>query len=219
RQMFHECRYRRITRLDFGQVEGWRLFVAPINWTLESGDRFEVNYIPYFERVFQGETAEVASGVVVPPGDFSFTRGRVEFGTAPKRPLLVEATWWFGEFWSGHADQYEAAVELKLAPHFSARMSLDEAFGRLPQGSFTARVLGVRADWSASPFFGIFNFVQYDNESRTLGTQSRARWIVRPGNDVFFVLSHGDVQDPAGGVRFHSAETHVTFKAQYTFRF
>ena len=42
------------------------------------------------------------------------------------------------------------------------------------------------------------NNLQYDNESRALGWQSRFRWTVTPGNDVFLVYSHNWVDDPAG---------------------
>ena len=33
--------------------------------------------------------------------------------------------------------------------------------------------------------------MQYDSVSRILGFQARFRWILRPGNDLFFVVSRG----------------------------
>jgi hypothetical protein len=63
------------------------------------------------------------------------------------------------------------------------------------------------------------NFVQYDNESRDLGWQSRVRWILRPGNDLFLVFSQGWLQNPRGGFHFSPGDTKLSTKVQYTFRF
>ena len=43
------------------------------------------------------------------------------------------------------------------------------------------------------PEISLRNLLQYDNQSENLGFQSRLRWIVRPGSDLFVVVS-GDWQ-------------------------
>ena len=40
------------------------------------------------------------------------------------------------------------------------------------------------------------NNIQYDNVSRVLGWQSRFRWIVKPGNDIFLVYTHNWLDNP-----------------------
>jgi len=85
--------------------------------------------------------------------------------------------------------------------------------------SFVARILIWRVNYSASPFLSFSNLIQYDNESRNLGWQSRMRWILRPGNDLFLVFSQGWIQDAPGGFRFRADESKVSTKFQYTFRF
>lgn len=217
RQMFHEFFFTRFTRLDKGKVESWRLFTAPINWTLNTGEHVEFNYAPQFERLF--EPFEIANGVVLQPGDYRFTRWRAEVFTASKRAWKVDATWWFGTYWSGHADQVRTTFEYKLAPHFQTSLSLDQTFARLKEGNFVARVYSLRANYSVSPYLTFFNLVQFDNESRDLGWQSRVRWIIKPGNEVFLVFNQGWLQDEHGGVNFRSRRTGVAGKMQYTFRF
>jgi uncharacterized protein DUF5916/cellulose/xylan binding protein with CBM9 domain len=217
RQMFHEFFYTRFTRLDKGQVESWRLFTAPINYSLNSGEHIEFNYAPQFERLF--EPFEIADGVVLPPGDYRFTRWRAEVFTASKRPWKVDATWWFGTYWSGHANEVNTTFQYKLAPHFQAVLGLRETFARLKEGNFVARIYSFRADYSVSPYLSFFNLVQFDNESRNMGWQSRMRWILRPGNEVFLVFNQGWLQDERGGVSFRAVETRLSGKFQYTFRF
>jgi len=48
-----------------------------------------------------------------------------------------------------------------------------------------------RLDYNASPDLTWSNLVQYDSISRILGFQSRFRWILKPGNDLFLVVSRG----------------------------
>ncbi|RMG52277.1 MAG: hypothetical protein D6723_09070 [Acidobacteria bacterium] len=217
RQMFHEVFFTRFTRLDKGRVESWRLFTAPINWRFNSGDRIEFNYMPVFERLF--EPFEISEGVILPPGDYRFTRWRAEFGTASKRSWRIEGTWWFGTYWSGRADQIETSFQYKLAPHLRVTLDTEQTFARLKEGRFVARIFSLRADYSVSPFLTFFNLVQFDNESRNLGWQSRVRWILRPGNELFLVFNQGYLQDERGGFHFRPTDTKLAVKFQYTFRF
>jgi hypothetical protein len=48
------------------------------------------------------------------------------------------------------------------------------------------------------------------------------RWILRPGNDLFFVFSQGWIREEeaeARNLRFRAADTQISTKFQYTFRF
>ncbi|HEX4950501.1 MAG TPA: DUF5916 domain-containing protein [Blastocatellia bacterium] len=220
RQMFNEFMFTAYRRNDVGKVESWRLFTAPVNWEFNSGDRVEFNWVPTFERLFV--PFEIADKVKLPAGDYRFTRFRAEIDTADKRPWQAFVTWWFGSYWSGRADEISAQLLFKFAPHFQAGITAEQTFGRLPQGNFVARVWALRADYAFSPFFTVANFLQYDNESRNLGWQSRVRWILRPGNDFFLVFNQGWEQVPLAdvrGFRFRTAGSRLTGKLQYTFRF
>ncbi|MFL6278161.1 MAG: DUF5916 domain-containing protein [Blastocatellia bacterium] len=217
RQMFHEFFFTQFRRLDKDRVESWRLFTAPINYELNSGEHIEFNYAPQFERLF--EPFAIANNVVLPVGDYRFTRWRVEVNTASKRAWKVDVTWWFGSYWSGYADQLTTAFQYKLAPRFQVSVAAEQTFARLRQGNFVARVYVARADYSVSPFLSFFNLVQFDNETRNLGWQSRVRWIIKPGNEVFLVFNQGWTQDERGGFNFKSAEMRLAGKMQYTFRF
>jgi hypothetical protein len=70
-----------------------------------------------------------------------------------------------------------------------------------------------------SPLLTFFNLVQFDNQGTRLGWQSRVRWTLRPGNDVFLVFSQGWLQDVPRGLSFHPTDTRIAGKVQYTFRF
>jgi hypothetical protein len=217
RQMFHEFRYTQVTRIDNGATESRRLFVAPINWAFNSGDRVELNWVPTFERLF--EPFEISDGVVLAPGEYSFTRWRLEAFSASKRRFEARATWWLGTYWSGRADEVELSFQYKLPPRWVVGLATEQTLADLPEGDFAARIHTLRLNYGLSSRLALANLFQYDNESRNLGWQSRVRWTLEPGSDFFFVLSRGWIKDREDGSRFRLAESKLSAKFQYTFRF
>ncbi|MBY0496651.1 MAG: hypothetical protein K2Y23_20790 [Cyanobacteria bacterium] len=65
----------------------------------------------------------------------------------------------------------------------------------------------------------LVNNVQYDSVSRVVGWQSRFRWIVEPGNDIFFVYTHNWIDPLDPSARFATLDRRAAAKAVYTKRF
>ena len=215
RQFFFELQPEVVTNLR-NQVETWSVSTAPFNLRTESGDQLQWNYMPQFERL--NEPFEVSSGVVIPPGSYRWTRYRAEVETATKRPWVVEAAWWWGGFYGGTLRQIEASVTLKPNTHVAVSVEAERNDVTLPQGQFYTEVLTIRADYNFTPNISWANLTQYDNESRIAGWQSRFRWILRPGNDLFLVVNRGWFRAFDDG-RFEPRFDRESAKLQYTFRF
>ena len=60
-------------------------------------------------------------------------------------------------------------------------------FGRVREGPIVQRLWQLQSAYSWSPNLALTSFIQYDTESQNLGSNTRLRWTVRPGNDVFVV--------------------------------
>ena len=69
-----------------------------------------------------------------------------------------------------------------------------------------------------TPFVALVNNVQFDTVSRVMGWQSRFRWILRPGNDLYVVYTHNCREDPLVD-RFASVDRMASSKLLYTHRF
>ena len=63
------------------------------------------------------------------------------------------------------------------------------------------------------------NNLQYDSVSRVLGWQSRFRWILTPGNDIFVVYTHNWIDPTDPSARFRTLDRRAATKAVYTKRF
>jgi hypothetical protein len=215
RQFFFELQPEVVTNLR-NEVETWSVFTAPFNLRTESGDELQWNYVPQFERL--NEPFEVSPGVVIPPGSYRWTRYRAEVETATKRPWVVEAAWGWGGFYAGTLRQLELGVTLKPNTHVAVSAQAERNDVTLPQGRFYTEILTIRADYNFTPNVSWANLTQYDNESRIAGWQSRFRWILRPGNDLFLVVNRGWFRTLDDG-RFEPLFDRESAKLQYTFRF
>lgn len=220
-QMFHDLYFTRFTNLDTNQVESWDLYIAPVDWHLRSGDSvhavFDVN--PTYERLF--ETFEIAPGVFLPPGEYRFTRFRSNAMSAARRRVSGNLSIGTGTYWSGRADQVTAGLTFRLPPWFTMSVSTNQTFARLPQGNFIARIFTSSVGYTVSPRLAFSNLIQFDNRSRNLGWQSRIRWTLKPGNDLFFAFNQGWIQEEGDNrsLRFRVQDTRVSTKFQYSHRF
>jgi hypothetical protein len=221
-QLNHDVFFTRFTRLDNHQVESWDLYVTWWDWHFKSGDNLHgmFDFNPTYERLF--ETYEIAPGVFLRPGEYRFTRFRSNaISTAAKRPLSGSLNLTWGNYWSGKAEQVTTSLTYKLPPKFVISLSTNQTFARLPEGRFIARIATSNINYAASPSLSLSNLIQYDNRSRNLGWQSRVRWTLKPGNDLFFAFNQGWIQEEADdrSLRFRAQDSKLSAKFQYSYRF
>ncbi|HEY3132849.1 MAG TPA: carbohydrate binding family 9 domain-containing protein [Acidobacteriota bacterium] len=188
RQEFFENFYTRVDDLN-GITQSWRYFMAPFNVRTESGEHLEFNWAPQYE--FLPEPFEIA-GVVIPSGAYRFTRWRIEAQSSDHRPLQVGSTTWFGEFYNGHLTQWENYLRWNSPTgHWLLGLTAENNFGRLKEGSFVQRLWQLQSALAWSPNLVFTSFIQYDSESQNLGMNTRLRWTIKPGNDLFIVWNRG----------------------------
>lgn len=234
RQMVNEFQPRVVADLN-GKWESYRIFMAPVNWRLESGDRFEVNFNPTGERLAAPFT--IAPGVTIPVGAYHWYRYRVEGGLAAKRRFSGQATWWFGPFYTGTLDEITLTTAWKPSSLFNVEVNGTRNIGRLREGSFTQDLVGTRVRINVSPNLQFNSYAQYDNQSDTFGANTRIRWTFSPLGDLFIVYNHnlrhdinGDTGLPYGTglqadptMRYRRdwgfASNQLLVKLQYAFRY
>ena len=211
-QLFHEFLPSMATDLH-GKWESYRIFIAPINWRFRSGDRFEFNANPTGERLVDPFTI---SGVTIPPGQYEWMRYRLEVGTAQKRRLYTQVTWWFGDFYDGELDQLIWTGAWNPAPLLTVEFSGERNLGRLAAGTFTQTLVGTRARLQFSPDFTLSSYVQYDTETDSVGVNTRLRWTFNTVGDLFVVYNHNVREFPD---RWRLDSNQLLVKFQYAFRY
>jgi len=218
RQFFFEF-YPRYIEDANGQAESWRIFTAPFNARTHTGEHIEANIMPSFERL--DEPFEIADGVIIPVGKYNYTRYRLEFETARHRAWRVGARVWWGDFFSGTLTETNVFASYTTpAGHLRLEASLEHDVGKLPEGDFTFDVAQFNVVYAFTPDLILSSNVQYDSESRDVGTNTRFRWTIKPGNDLFIVWNHGWQRpyDNDNSFDLQSVSDQLVAKLRWTFR-
>ena len=88
----------------------------------------------------------------------------------------------------------------------------------LAEGSFDTRLYRIVPELQFSPWIAWVNNIQYDTQSAIVGWQSRFRWILKPGNDLYVVYTHNWVDDPLQS-RVYTLDRRAASKFMYTYQF
>jgi Domain of unknown function (DUF5916)/Carbohydrate family 9 binding domain-like len=218
-----------VRRYDFRGEVDWR--VDPVtNRTLtreidlkafdlytNSQDRLQVHILPTYDLL--QEDFEIAPGITLPIGqEYSFTRYQVDGNTADRRMVSVRPRIEWGNFYSGDRRELRLDINLRPRPGLLLTVAGERNRVRLTEGAFTTNLYRFITETELNPSVSLVNNVQYDSQSSVLGWQSRFRWIIKPGNDLYFVYIHNWQDDPLSH-RIYTLDRRATSKISYTHRF
>lgn len=219
RQMYHTASLTLFT--DIGtEWQTYEAVIKPFDWLLESGDRLGFEILPQGDRpeedfaVFETE----ADTVIVPAGPHSWARYAVTGAMAEKRKVSGEFVYAFGGFYDGDLTTIEATLALKPSPLFGVEIEVERNRGDLAGGTFTQYLYGGRLEVKPSADFQVSSFLQYDNESRSFGTNTRLRWTFNSLGDLFVVYNHNLVRSLGVQQRFAFEANQLLVKLVYALR-
>ncbi len=196
-----------------GQLYKWGIFTAPLNWHLESGDRIEFNVYPEFEKI--PERFYLTDDVYIDAGEYDFLRYRLEFQTASKRKVSAKVSWWFGSWYDGEIDQIQLQANWRPSHHLNLAVEGERNLIRVRSGDADIQLVRARMDFFITPDFQFLNYIQYDNQTESLGLNCRLRWTYRSLFDVFVVYNRNwfDMEN-----RWMSDLNQFLIKIQYSWR-
>jgi hypothetical protein len=193
------------------------LVVQPAQVQFHSQDNFRLTFARRYERL--DTPFALTRDITLPVGAaYTFNRYRLFVSTANRRMLAVNGSIELGQFYSGTRAEQQVGVALRARPGVFLFLTGQWNDVTLPEGHFTTRLYRIVGETHLSPFLAITNNVQYDSQSNVLGWQSRFRWIMTPGNDLYVVYTHNWQDDPLIG-RFSTMDNRLASKVLYTCRF
>jgi len=184
--------------------------------TLEThaGDRFFVDN--EIELNHLDEPFEIVDGIVIPVDNYVDHGVRAGFYMSRTRPIAVDVNYRVRSFFTGDRRDFYAAVEFRPNARFFARGEFEENDITLREGEFTVHTTRARAGVAFGPDLTWDTTVQFDNVSDKAAINSRIRWEIRPGQEIYFVYDEGfDVDEWT----LRSNRQRVTFKLGLTYRF
>ena len=213
RQMFYASQIHVVAAAD-NEWESYRWTVRPIDWQLESGDRVRIRIVSSGERLT--DPFGIADTVIIPSGTYRWVRYNLDAILGEKRKVSGEGTFSFGDFYDGHLKTLALKLAVRPWPVVSLELSGERNIATMPEGDFTQELYSGRLDFRFTSDFQVSSFLQYDNESRNLGTNTRLRWTFDPLGDLFVVFNHNLLRNDLDRFAFESNQLLV--KVQYALR-
>jgi hypothetical protein len=203
-----------ISNIEQGFTETREIQLKPIALRFFSGE--EVSYIisNQFEHLLKD--FRISGSVIIPQSEYEWWRHKISLKTKGARNLWGETSFGFGDFFNGKREDITIKANWKVAVPFFLGGGYMQNHVVLPQGSFTANIYQLNANILFSPDITLYNYIQYDNFSRTAGWQSRFQWILKPGNEI--IIAWNSLFARQNDI-FHMDENALRLKLKYNIRF
>ncbi len=203
-----------ITNLE-SQTESAEYVPLEFAVDFESGDEFVV--YPEWNREVLFEPFDITRDVTIPVGGYDFSRLVVGFETSNHRPVSLDVFGRFGDYYDGTRQGVSSELEWRPSPYWGMDAEVDFDTIDLPGGEFEVLVGQFGFRITPNPKLSWNTLVQWDSVSNNVGLNSRLRYIVSPGNDIFLVFNQGYLFTLERD--FVAQGTEATAKVGWTFRF
>jgi len=180
-----------------------------------AGDKIRFSYIYDEERLLR-EPFEVDPGVLIPLGDYSFSRYGIRIETSNARLVKGIGELILGDFYDGDLRAANLTLEFRPSRHVFLALQYEQNDGRLGAGDFTQRLARIRFNLAFTPEISWTNVVQYETVTDDIGLNSIFRWEIESGREFYVVLNHNWLEQYG---RFRSRHSDFGVKLRWTFRF
>jgi len=156
----------------------------------------------------------------VVPGDYDETRFRLRFESNDRRLAGIESSVEFGDYYGGSIQRMSVEPVYIPNAHVRLGMSFEDVQIELEDGGgdFRTQLYTWRVDLNFNPMTSWNTFLQYDTEGKNLSSQTRLRWIIEPGRELFVVGLMG-FDKAFSESSFVTSDQSLAVKLNYTLRF
>ena len=191
RRTQHQIAFEYLTDMD-NRLLNRNLDFTFLEVNFESGDQFDIEAGRGFERLQRTFTIHGSGedAIRIPAGDYEGWSWSASFRTAGRRTLSGRGGFERSDFWDGVRSRFDASSTIRPRRGVSLSADYQRNEVRLEQGDFDTNLVRLSGAWNLSPLTTLTGSLQYDDVSSVVGLFARARWIVRPGSDIFVVWTH-----------------------------
>ena len=217
RQAAYDFGYDRVADTS-GKLQSEEYSLTPVHLTMTSGDA--LTFMAFVRHETLANPFAVTPSVSYPIGSYDFQRFGAVLFTSPQRPVQFMNQTYFGGYYNGHM-LHQANSVMWTPLHGKAELGLiaDNYFGHTPQGNYVEKLWQFRGALSWNPNVSLSTFVQFDNISNSLSSNTRLRWTIKPGDDFFLIWDRSWLRDVGRpGVNLGPAAEGLTAKIRWTFR-
>jgi hypothetical protein len=206
--------YTFISDLKSGNMQSSQFNINLAQIIFLSGDIISLSSQYQFEAL--ENDFNIFKDFVIPRGEYHFWRHSLQLTSAKRRNFWAAVDVGLGTFYSGNRTDWLMQAGYKVFVPVFVSIESDHNYIDLPEGNFTTQIYRLNLNFLFSPNISWYNFAQYDNQSASIGLQSRFQWIINPGKEVFLTWNSPFI-DPIE--RFRPEIYEARIKVNYTIRF
>ena len=139
--------------------------------------------------------------IIIPAGTYNNQELLFVANTNRSAPLSVSAGVTFGEFYSGTRSSPYGSISYRFRDRLTTSVSMNYFDVKLDEGSFTTSLVRLTGSYSFTPRIYLQANLQYNDDSKNLGSNIRLGWLDTAGTGLFIVYNDteflGDI-DPLG---------------------
>jgi hypothetical protein len=213
---YHHVNARVLRHIRTDGVSWFREFRPHVSWNQYwSLDGFSESYLVHVDNHFafangaffqlpgfnitgEGlkEPFEIRKGIIIPPGSYSNYDWEFRGNTNRSAPLSLSAGWDLGGFYTGTRFGPTATVQYRHRDVLSTSLRMNYFDVRLDEGHFTTAVYSFNGSWSFTPRLYLQGNIQYNDDTRNVGTNLRMGWLDNAGTGLFVVYNNTHHQGP-----------------------
>ena len=163
-------------------------FTSSDQWAVEYSDQFERLVAPF----------RVTTGVVIPPGEYSFGQTRGLFSFSPQRPVSGTLTLTRGGFYDGTLNEVSWRGRVEFGPQFLVEPTLSLNYFDTPYGIGDSHLVSARITYTLTPRMFVSALLQYTSATEQASINARFRWEYQPGSELFVVYTDGRTTEEGG---------------------
>lgn len=184
--------------------------------TVTSISQDSVYFAPVVRREQYFEPFELTPGVSIPSGEYSWLAYHLFLESAKTRSVRGSIDFECCAYLNrGHRMNVDTRLAWRPSAWFNLAAIYSQVRLALPDGKFMVHIgqLNLNMTFTRNLSWNLVG--QYDNVSNEFGVNSRMRWAVQPGSDVFLVFNYN--ADTEYG--WHSQVSELIAKLAWTIRF
>ncbi len=203
-----------ISNKETNILESREVKIQPLGIRFLSGEEISYSVVNQYEML--DEDFNIFEESIIPQGKYEWWFHEIELETKGARNIWGEAKYSFGDFYNGSINEIALTANWKVAVPFFLGGTFHQSNVKLPVGNFTANIYQVNANILLSPNVTLYNYLQYDNATNSIGWQSRFQWIVKPGNEIILAWTSNFLDN---GSKYIMDESAMRLKLKYNIRF
>ncbi|HET9705099.1 MAG TPA: DUF5916 domain-containing protein [Vicinamibacterales bacterium] len=127
--------------------------------------------------------------VVIPPGEYAWTRGVFEGHTNLSAPLSASLLHRIGGYYDGDYHGWSLTVAMRAGARLLSEVSWNRDDITLPGGSFRNDLVPVKVSYAFTSLASLQGLIQYNRQASTFSSNIRLALLNRSGTGLFFVYN------------------------------